>query len=58
MNNSAYNSDYITQTDLLQREGWTLTIIKKLNFQPDLIKPKHLYGRQSIIKLFSIKDIE
>ena len=58
MRETIATAEYITQTDLLQREGWTLTIVKKLNFQPDLIKHNYLYGKRPQIKLFLIKNIE
>ena len=51
-------SEYITQTALLQRDGWTKTVIKKLNFQPDVLKNHYLYGKHCNIKLFSIKKVE
>ena len=52
------DSEYLTQTELLQRTGWTRTILKKLDFQPDFVKNHYLYGKSCKVKLFSLKRIE
>ena len=51
-------SEYLTQTELLQRSGWTKTILKKLDFQPDFVKNHYLYGKTCKVKLFSLKRID
>lgn len=48
---------FITKTDLKKR-GWTESIIKKLNLQPDLLKQNPHYKKAPLMKLYSIESVE
>ena len=50
-------NDYILQSNLLQREGWSKTVLQKLNVEPDLVKRNPMRRSQNMY-LFKISKIE
>ena len=50
-------NDYIFQSNLLQREGWSKTVLQKLNVEPDLVKRNPMRRSQNMY-LFKISKIE
>ena len=48
---------YLTQNQLLVRNGWTKSIFKKLKIEPDKTKHNPVYGSKAPMKLFSVARI-